>query len=127
MREPKFCFNSDIDQMAKEAGITVLTGMGSDPGTNNVLVKWYADRLDSVDDIYLYWVVSIAELAGAAWDHSLHMTLGKIPQYIDGELGLRGRRYRSSGGTVSGTPWHLPCPLCGASPASDPPQVHQRG
>ena len=79
-------FNSDIDKMAKEAGITVLTGMGSDPGTNNVLVKWYADRLDKVDDIYLYWVVSIAELAGAAWDHSLHMTLGKIPQYINGEL-----------------------------------------
>ena len=79
-------FNSDIDQLAKDAGITVLTGMGSDPGTNNVLVKWYADRLDEVDDIYLYWVVSIAELAGAAWDHSLHMTLGMIPQYIDGEL-----------------------------------------
>lgn len=79
-------FNSDIDRMAKEAGITVLTGMGSDPGTNNILVKWYADRLDSVEEIYLYWVVSIAELAGAAWDHSLHMTLGKIPQYINGEL-----------------------------------------
>ena len=79
-------FESDIDQLAKDAGITVLTGMGSDPGTNNVLVKWYADRLDTVEDIYLYWVVSIAELAGAAWDHSLHMTLGKIPQYIDGEL-----------------------------------------
>jgi lysine 6-dehydrogenase len=79
-------FNSGIDKLAKEAGITVLTGMGSDPGTNNVLVKWYADRLDSVDEIYLYWVVSIAELAGAAWDHSLHMTLGKIPQYIGGEL-----------------------------------------
>ena len=31
-----------IDKAAKEAGITVLTGMGSDPGTNNVLVKWYA-------------------------------------------------------------------------------------
>ena len=79
-------FNSDIDGMAREAGITVLTGMGSDPGTNNVLVKWYADRLDRVEDIYLYWVVSIAELSGAAWDHSLHMTLGQIPQYIDGEL-----------------------------------------
>jgi len=79
-------FNSEIDQLAKDAGITVLTGMGSDPGTNNVLVKWFADRLDAVDDIYLYWVVSIAELAGAAWDHSLHMTLGKIPQYIEGKL-----------------------------------------
>jgi lysine 6-dehydrogenase len=79
-------FNSDIDGAAKEAGITVLTGMGSDPGTNNVLVKWYANKLDRVDEIYLYWVVSIAELAGAAWDHSLHMTLGKLPQYIDGKL-----------------------------------------
>jgi lysine 6-dehydrogenase len=79
-------FNSEIDQLAKAAGITVLTGMGSDPGTNNVLVKWFANRLDEVHDIYLYWVVSIAELAGAAWDHSLHMTLGKIPQYINGEL-----------------------------------------
>jgi len=79
-------FNSEIDKMAREAGITVLTGMGSDPGTNNVLVKWYANRLDHVDEIYLYWVVAISELAGAAWDHSLHMTLGKVPQYLNGEL-----------------------------------------
>lgn len=79
-------FASDIDQAAKKAGITVLTGMGSDPGTNNVLVKWYADHLDRVDEISLFWVVSIAELAGAAWDHSLHMTIGQIPQYLDGQL-----------------------------------------
>ena len=79
-------FASDIDKAAKEAGITVLTGMGSDPGTNNVLVKWYADHLDRVDEIALFWVVSIAELAGAAWDHSLHMTIGTIPQYLDGKL-----------------------------------------
>jgi len=76
----------DIDKAAKEAGITVLTGMGSDPGTNNVLVKWYASQLDRVDEIHLFWVVSIAELSGAAWDHSLHMVTGKIPQYLDGKL-----------------------------------------
>jgi lysine 6-dehydrogenase len=76
----------DIDEAAKKAGITVLTGMGSDPGTNNVLVKWYANQLDRVDEIHLFWVVSIAELAGAAWDHSLHMVTGSIPQYIDGRL-----------------------------------------
>jgi lysine 6-dehydrogenase len=79
-------FASDIDKAAKDAGITVLTGMGSDPGTNNVIVKWYADKLDRVDEIHLFWVVSIAELAGAAWDHGLHMTIGKIPQYLDGKL-----------------------------------------
>lgn len=76
----------DIDEAAKKAGITVLTGMGSDPGTNNVLVKWYADQLDRVDEIHLFWVVSIAELSGAAWDHSLHMVTGMIPQYLDGKL-----------------------------------------
>ena len=79
-------FASDIDHAAKGAGITVLTGMGSDPGTNNVIVKWYANQLDRVDEIALFWVVSIAELSGAAWDHSLHMTIGKIPQYLDGKL-----------------------------------------
>jgi len=79
-------FASDIDNAAKEAGITVLTGMGSDPGTNNVIVKWYANQLDRVDEVALFWVVSIAELAGAAWDHGLHMTMGKIPQYLDGKL-----------------------------------------
>ena len=78
--------SADIDKAAKEAGITVLTGMGSDPGTNNVLVKWYASQLDRVDEIHLFWVVSIAELAGAAWDHSLHMVTGKLPQYLDGKL-----------------------------------------
>ena len=79
-------FASDIDEAAQRAGITVLTGMGSDPGTNNVLVKWYANQLDHVDEIALFWVVSIAELAGAAWDHGLHMTIGKIPQYLNGQL-----------------------------------------
>lgn len=79
-------FSSDIDNAARSAGITVLTGMGSDPGTNNVIVKWFANKLDRVDEIALFWVVSIAELAGAAWDHSLHMTIGKIPQYLDGRL-----------------------------------------
>lgn len=79
-------FASDIDKVARDAGITVLTGMGSDPGTNNVLVKWFANRLERVDEVYLYWVVSIAELSGAAWDHSLHMILGNIPQYLDGKL-----------------------------------------
>ena len=89
-------FNSEIDGLARKAGITVLTGMGSDPGTNNVLVKWYADHLDSVEDIYLYWVVSIAELAGAA--------LGPQPSYDSWEdtpiyewrTGPGGRRRRRS-------------------------------
>jgi saccharopine dehydrogenase (NAD+, L-lysine-forming) len=80
-------YASEIDNAAKEAGITILTGMGSDPGTNNIIAKHFANQLDRVDEIALYWVVSIADLGeGAAWDHSLHMVTGKVPQYLDGKL-----------------------------------------
>lgn len=80
-------YASDIDRAAREAGVTVLTGMGSDPGTNNIVARHFADRLDRVDEICLYWVVSIADLGqGAAWDHSLHMVTGKVPQFLDGKL-----------------------------------------
>jgi saccharopine dehydrogenase (NAD+, L-lysine-forming) len=80
-------YASDIDEAARRAGITILTGMGSDPGTNNVVARYFADRLERVDEIYLYWVVSIADLGeGAAWDHSLHMVTGKVPQFLDGRL-----------------------------------------
>jgi saccharopine dehydrogenase (NAD+, L-lysine-forming) len=84
-------FVPEIDNPAKEAGITILTGMGSDPGTNNLIAKYQANQLDHVDEITLFWVVSIADLGegatwGAAWDHGLHMNTGKIPQYLDGKL-----------------------------------------
>ena len=80
-------YASEIDNAAKEAGITILTGMGSDPGTNNIIANYYAKQLDRVDEIDLYWVVSIADLGeGAAWDHSLHMVTSKVPQYLDGKL-----------------------------------------
>ncbi|MFB3885055.1 MAG: saccharopine dehydrogenase family protein [Thermodesulfobacteriota bacterium] len=80
-------YASEIDHAAKEAGITILTGMGSDPGTNNVIARYYANQLDRVDEMALYWVVSIADLGeGAAWDHSLHMIMGKVPQFLDGKL-----------------------------------------
>lgn len=84
-------FVPEIDGPAKEAGITILTGMGSDPGTNNLIAKHHANQLDRVDEIALFWVVSIADLeegatSGAAWDHSLHMNTGNVPQYLDGHL-----------------------------------------
>jgi saccharopine dehydrogenase-like NADP-dependent oxidoreductase len=83
----KILYASEIDSAAKDAGITILTGMGSDPGTNNIVAKYFANQLDRVDEIALYWVVSIADLGeGAAWDHSLHMVSGKVPQYLDGKL-----------------------------------------
>ena len=118
-------FASDIDQAAKEAGITVLTGMGSDPGTNNVLVKWYADHWTGWTRSHLFWVVSIAELAGAAWDHSLHMTIGKNPPISGRPTGPCGRRHRCGDRPIPGTPGHLSGALCGSPPAAHHPALHQ--
>lgn len=79
--------STDLDEAARKAGVMVLTGMGSDPGTNNIVAKYFADQLDQVDEIDLYWIVSIADIdPGAAWDHSLHMVTGDVPQFLDGKL-----------------------------------------
>jgi lysine 6-dehydrogenase len=84
-------FVPEIDGPAKKAGITILTGMGSDPGTINLMAMNHANKLDRVDEIDFFWVVSIGDLdegatSNAAWDHSLHMNTGHIPQYLDGHL-----------------------------------------
>ena len=71
--------SSGIDRAAREAGITVLTGMGSDPGTNNLMATWYARRLERVDEISLFWAVNISALAGAAREHLRNMIMGEFP------------------------------------------------
>lgn len=86
-----FLFTPELDEAAKKAGVTILTGMGSDPGTNNLIAKYFANKLDRVDEIALYWVIGLADLGeratwGAAWDHSLYMNLGNVPQYLDGKI-----------------------------------------
>ena len=83
MQDPK------LDEQAKKAGITVLYGMGADPGTANVLAKYAADKMDSVEEIEFFWVLGASDCKGkAVWEHILHMNTGQVPQYIDGKLQL---------------------------------------
>jgi saccharopine dehydrogenase-like NADP-dependent oxidoreductase len=39
----------------KEAGVTSVIGLGSDPGMSNILCRAVADQLDRIDRINLYW------------------------------------------------------------------------
>ncbi len=39
----------------KNAGVTAVVGLGSDPGLSNIICRAVADRLDTVDKINLYW------------------------------------------------------------------------
>ncbi len=77
---------SDLDQAAKRAGVSLVTGMGSDPGTNNLLALWYARKLDTVEEIALFWAVDFSELTGAALAHGGGMLAGRVPQYLASRL-----------------------------------------
>lgn len=41
----------DLDKDAHEAGISICLGCGSNPGISNVLLKYLADKLDTVEEI----------------------------------------------------------------------------
>jgi saccharopine dehydrogenase-like NADP-dependent oxidoreductase len=75
-----------LDPLAKENGVTAITGMGASPGITNVLARLGADALDQTDEINTYWVVGDAEPSGfGALIHMFHIMEGKIPTFLDGE------------------------------------------
>ncbi len=75
-----------LDKLAKEKGITAITGMGASPGITNVLARLGADALDRTDEINTYWVVGDAEPSGfGALIHMFHIMEGKVPTFLDGE------------------------------------------
>ncbi|HEW94326.1 hypothetical protein DRN84_03660 [Candidatus Geothermarchaeota archaeon] len=45
----------EYDEKVKEAGITVLVGVGDDPGTSNVLAGYGAKKMDKVEEIHIRW------------------------------------------------------------------------
>ena len=45
----------------RQAGVTAVLGVGSDPGMSNVICRAVADELEEIDSINLYWA---AELVG---------------------------------------------------------------
>ncbi len=57
---------------AREAGITALVGMGSSPGTSNVLIRAAYDYLGGADEVDIYWSVDVADMTAAATTHFWH-------------------------------------------------------
>jgi lysine 6-dehydrogenase len=76
-----------LDEKAKEAGITMITGVGWTPGITNVLAKKAVDDLDEVEDIAVYWGAHASDTVGKAVTlHTMHIFAGTIPSF------QRGRR-----------------------------------
>lgn len=81
----------DLDEEARAAGITAIVGLGSGPGSDNLLAKHAAEKLDRVDEINIYWVVNqrFASSRLIPKGVMLHICRGiqkAGPQYIDGKF-----------------------------------------
>src|ERR1019366_3946901 len=76
----------------KEAGVTAVIGLGSDPGLSNVLCRAVADQLDRIDRINLYWAATKVgpESPVLVPPYSLSTILAEYAnpsrQFLDGKL-----------------------------------------
>ena len=76
-----------LDEKAKAAGVTVLTGLGWTPGISNVLARKAMDNLDTAEEINVAWGSSASDSNGfAVILHTLHIFTGTVPNFRDGQL-----------------------------------------
>jgi lysine 6-dehydrogenase len=76
-----------LDQEAKAAGVTVLTGLGWTPGLSNMLARKAAEQFDLVNEINVAWGSSASDSEGyAVILHTLHIFSGLVPSYQKGRL-----------------------------------------
>jgi saccharopine dehydrogenase-like NADP-dependent oxidoreductase len=77
----------ELDDAAREAGITIVLGMGASPGVNNILVRAAADRLDEVERIHTAWVMSGSDPGGLALSYHLLYSLShRALTFQNGEM-----------------------------------------
>lgn len=73
------------DEAAQAAGVTALVGMGSAPGTTNVLVRLALDALPPGDaSAAITWCVDAEDMVGAVVPHFAHSFSTAVPE-LDGK------------------------------------------
>lgn len=77
----------NLDDKAKENGVSALIGMGSSPGFANIFVKFASDFLfERIESIDIYHAHGGEEHEGpAVVKHRIHSMLIDIPVFLDGE------------------------------------------
>ena len=77
----------ELNDIAEKNEVLAINGLGWTPGISNILAKFGADKLDSVETIDISWVGSAADSKGlAVVIHVFHAVSGKIPQYENNKL-----------------------------------------
>src|SRR5690606_17534846 len=76
----------ELDEAARERGVTILTGAGWTPGLTNLLVCRGARLLDTAREAHIAWAASVTDSEGLAVIlHTLHMLTGHVPTFVDGK------------------------------------------
>src|SRR5437016_14120075 len=91
-----------LDGQAKEAGVTVVTGIGHVPGMSNLIMQHAANQLETVTDLRLcvWWQLSAEETdlfgeadavrktgrINASWQTVLTWVAGRVRTYREGRL-----------------------------------------
>ncbi len=74
-----------LDAAAREAGTTLITGVGWTPGLTNLLARKGAAEMDEVQEIKVSWAGSAADSTGlAVIMHVFYAVTGQVPTYRDG-------------------------------------------
>lgn len=73
-------------ELAKKAGITVITGLGNSPGLTNLLAKKGYQSMDAPERINVHWTGGSDEEVGPANVlHAMHIFEGETLQWIGGQ------------------------------------------
>jgi len=77
------------DKKWKDAGLTLITGMGAAPGTSNLMIAEFASNFDKIIEAHIAWVAGqdpqeIEE--SATLKDFIKMEFGKIVSFIDGKM-----------------------------------------
>lgn len=80
-----------FDEEAKKAGITVLIGVGDDPGTSNVVVRYGSTKMEKVEEIHIRWAsTSLVDEKSSLFGFSVGTVLDEISMpavlYINGKF-----------------------------------------
>ena len=75
-----------LDEAAKRAGVTVITGLGNCPGLTNLLAKKGAQSMDRPRRIHIAWFGGADDAGGYAnYRHAVHIFCGKVPSFEHGQ------------------------------------------
>jgi saccharopine dehydrogenase-like NADP-dependent oxidoreductase len=74
----------DLDGLARARGSRVVTGAGSSPGLTNVLARYGADQLDSVQTVEVAFIIALIDPLGrAGLTQAIGQFVGEVTQFID--------------------------------------------